>query len=105
MLTNIYSITQVLPAKFYQKQRQETGRACQINWFDEFDIKYKFLPFDVLKLSFIVVGFPSWIHDYQDACVDKIERFIRGDRQANEKVSWMYDYFFQTSFIGILEYS
>ncbi|XP_022668130.1 uncharacterized protein LOC111253252 isoform X3 [Varroa destructor] len=27
----------------------------------------------------------NWIHDYQDACVDKIERFIRGDRQANEK--------------------
>ena len=21
----------------------------------------------------------KWIHDYQDACVDKIDRFIRGD--------------------------
>lgn len=20
-----------------------------------------------------------WIHDYQDACVDKLERFLRGD--------------------------
>ena len=25
----------------------------------------------------------KWIHDYQDACVDKIERFIRGDVGSN----------------------
>ncbi|XP_037043747.1 NAD(+) hydrolase sarm1 isoform X4 [Bradysia coprophila] len=24
-----------------------------------------------------------WIHDYQDACVDKLERFMRGERDAN----------------------
>lgn len=25
----------------------------------------------------------KWIHDYQDACVDKIDRFIRGDNALN----------------------
>ena len=26
-----------------------------------------------------------WIHDYQDACVDKLERFLRGDLNMNMK--------------------
>lgn len=25
------------------------------------------------------VPFSRWIHDYQDACVDKLERFMRGE--------------------------
>lgn len=25
-----------------------------------------------------------WIHDYQDACVDKLERFMRGELVTNQ---------------------
>ncbi len=28
-----------------------------------------------------------WIHDYQDACVDKIEKFIRGETVARPPLS------------------
>ena len=28
----------------------------------------------------------KWIHDYQDACVDKIDRFIRGDNAITSSV-------------------
>ena len=24
-----------------------------------------------------------WIHDYQDACVDKLERFLRGEKKGS----------------------
>lgn len=28
---------------------------------------------------FTIIPFDRWIHDYQDACVEKLERFIRGE--------------------------
>jgi len=31
----------------------------------------------------------KWIHDYQEACVDKIERFIRGDSSVASNYSMM----------------
>jgi len=31
----------------------------------------------------------KWIHDYQDACVDKVERFIRGDHSVSSNYSMM----------------
>ena len=27
-----------------------------------------------------------WIHDYQDACVDKLERFMRGEFNAKNEI-------------------
>ena len=31
----------------------------------------------------------KWIHDYQDACVDKVERFIRGEHSVSSNYSMM----------------
>ena len=35
----------------------------------------------------------KWIHDYQDACVDKIDRFIRGDAAITSSTYGMMDRF------------
>lgn len=37
--------------------------------------------------------YSRWIHDYQEACVDKLERFMRGEFSANnEKTSTLHRY-------------
>ena len=36
---------------------------------------------------YAVLNGVRWIHDYQDACVDKLERFLRGDLNINMKTA------------------
>ena len=46
--------------------------------------------------SLVTYNGVKWIHDYQDACVDKIDRFIRGEN-ATVAYSAMMDRFLSSS--------
>lgn len=35
-------------------------------------------------LKLVIFSMYRWIHDYQEACVDKLERFLRGDITATK---------------------
>ena len=60
----------------YIQWRQVSPRIKRINTCD-------------LELILINPAFfwSRWIHDYQDACVDKIERFLRGEQIAKDTMS------------------
>jgi hypothetical protein len=37
------------------------------------------------KTSISLLFFFRWVHDYQDACVDKVEKFLTGEKSPIQK--------------------